>query len=46
VVVLKRFSEAQKDGDRILAIIKATGVNQDGASGGLTVPSGAAQDSL
>lgn len=46
VVVLKPLSEAQKAQDRILAIIKGTGINQDGASGGLTVPNGAAQKSL
>ena len=43
VVVLKRLSRAQADGDSILATIRGSAVNQDGASGGLTVPSGAAQ---
>ena len=40
LVVLKRLSMAEKDGDRIWAIIRGSSVNQDGASQGLTVPSG------
>ncbi|GJM23218.1 MAG: polyketide synthase [Planctomycetota bacterium] len=43
VVVLKRLSRAQADGDHVLAVIRGSAINQDGASGGLTVPSGAAQ---
>ncbi len=46
VVVLKRLSDAVRDGDRILALIASTKVNQDGASGGLTVPNGEAQKVL
>lgn len=46
VLVLKRLSDAKKDGDTIFAVIKATGVNQDGASSGLTVPNGKAQENL
>ena len=46
VVVLKRLSDAVADGDRILAVIRATAVNQDGRSSGLTVPNGAAQEPL
>ncbi len=46
VVVLKRLSDAQRDGDRVLAVIRATAVNQDGPSSGFTVPSGAAQRKL
>ncbi|WP_188133944.1 type I polyketide synthase [Chitinophaga sp. CF418] len=37
-VILKRLSDAVKDGDRIYACIKGSAVAQDGASGGLTVP--------
>ena len=44
LVVLKRLSEAQDDGDRIWAVIRGTSVNQDGASQGLTVPSGPSQE--
>ncbi|BBU63895.1 hypothetical protein MSC49_38300 (plasmid) [Methylosinus sp. C49] len=43
VIVLKRLSDALRDGDRIRAVLRGGAVNQDGASGGLTVPSGRAQ---
>jgi len=43
VVVLKRLSQAQADGDRILAVIRGSAVIHDGASSGLTVPNGMAQ---
>jgi acyl transferase domain-containing protein/nucleoside-diphosphate-sugar epimerase/SAM-dependent methyltransferase/acyl carrier protein len=46
VVVLKRLSEAQAAGDRILTVIRGTAVNQDGRSSGLTAPSGAAQEAV
>lgn len=46
VLVLKRLSDAQRDGDRISAVIRASAVNQDGASSGLTVPNGGAQQRL
>ena len=38
VVVLKRLSEAEADGDRIWAVIRGAAVNHGGASSGLTVP--------
>ncbi|MDE2863126.1 MAG: polyketide synthase, partial [Chloroflexota bacterium] len=38
VVVLKRLSEAVRDGDRIWAVIRGSAVNHGGASSGLTVP--------
>ena len=44
IVVLKRLAEAQADGDRIWGVIRGTALNQDGASPGLTVPSGPAQE--
>ncbi|MCP3060222.1 type I polyketide synthase [Myxococcus sp. K38C18041901] len=46
VVILKRQRDAVRDGDRILATIRATAMNHDGASGGLTVPNVRAQESL
>ncbi|MEA5529167.1 type I polyketide synthase [Dolichospermum sp. UHCC 0684] len=46
VVVLKRLSEALADGDRIWALIRGTSVNNDGASGGFTVPNGPMQTDL
>ena len=46
VIVLKRLSDAEADGDRVLAVIRGTAVNQDGRSSGLTVPNGPAQEAL
>jgi mycobactin polyketide synthetase MbtC len=44
--VLQRESAARRDGRRILAEVRASAVNQDGRSAGLTAPSGAAQRRL
>ena len=46
VLVLKRLSEARADRDQILAVIRGAAVNQDGRSGGLTMPSGPAQQAV
>jgi myxalamid-type polyketide synthase MxaC len=43
VLVLKPLSAAQSNGDRILAVVRGSAVNHDGASGGFTVPNGSAQ---
>ncbi|TAK60271.1 type I polyketide synthase [Methylobacter sp.] len=45
-LVLKRLSDAQADGDDIIAVIRASGVNHDGPGSGLTVPNGLAQQKL
>lgn len=45
-VVLRLATYAEQAGDHILAHIAGTAVNQDGRSGGLTVPSGPAQKRL
>src|SRR5689334_4451972 len=43
VIVIKRLEDALADGDHIRAVIRGSAINQDGASGGLTVPNGVAQ---
>lgn len=46
MIVLKRLSDALRDRDRILALIRGSAVNHDGAAGGLTVPNELAQQQL
>ena len=46
VVVLKRLLEAKADGDRVLAVIRGTAINQDGPSSALTAPNGPAQEDV
>ena len=46
VVVLKRLSDAVRDGDRVQALVRGSAVNQDGPSSGQTVPSGPAQQAV
>ena len=45
-VVLKTLSAALEDGDHIECLIRETGVNQDGRTRGITMPSATAQTSL
>jgi len=43
VVVLKRLADAQRDGDRVLAVVRGSAINQDGRSNGMTAPNAMAQ---
>ncbi|KAJ0123851.1 Beta-ketoacyl synthase [Diaporthe amygdali] len=45
-LVLKTLSAALADGDHIECVIRETGLNQDGRTKGITMPSGAAQAAL
>jgi len=46
VLVLKRLADAQAAGDRVLAVVRGSALNQDGRSGGLTAPNGPAQEAV
>ncbi|MEE8525396.1 MAG: type I polyketide synthase, partial [Thermoanaerobaculia bacterium] len=46
VVVLKRLSDALADDDPILALVRGSEVNHDGAKSALQVPNGLAQEAL
>lgn len=45
-VLLKRLEDAERDGDRILAVISGTAVNHGGRTNGYTVPDPSAQAAL
>ncbi|WP_445166398.1 sulfolipid-1 biosynthesis phthioceranic/hydroxyphthioceranic acid synthase [Mycolicibacterium sp. Dal123E01] len=46
MVLLKRLPDALRDGDRILAVIRGTAANQDGATVDISTPSGGAQTAV
>lgn len=46
IVVLKPLDRALEDNDRIYAVIRGTGVNQDGRTVGIALPNGKAQAEL
>ncbi|MGA6163599.1 beta-ketoacyl synthase N-terminal-like domain-containing protein [Amycolatopsis magusensis] len=46
VVLLKPLAAARRDGDRVLAVLSASAVNNDGRTMGYTTPSGRAQRAL
>ncbi|MEU1546923.1 SDR family NAD(P)-dependent oxidoreductase [Nocardia sp. NPDC005745] len=46
MVVLKKLADAERDGDRVYAVIKATGSNQDGRTTAITVPNADSQEAL
>ena len=46
VVVLKRLSDATRDKDTVLAVVRGSAVNHDGRSSGLTVPNPEAQQDV
>ncbi|WP_242900819.1 type I polyketide synthase [Actinomadura terrae] len=46
VVVLKRLSDARRDGDRVLAVIRGSAVHQDGKTSGIMAPNADAQAHL
>ncbi|MFV2109771.1 type I polyketide synthase [Micromonospora sp. LOL_015] len=44
VVVLKLLADAERDGDRVLAVLRGSAVNQDGRTNGIMAPCGPAQE--
>lgn len=46
MVILKPLEQARRDNDHIKAIIVGSGINQDGKTPGITMPSGDAQETL
>jgi 3-oxoacyl-(acyl-carrier-protein) synthase/acyl carrier protein len=46
VVMLKRLADAERDGDRILGVVRGWGINQDGRTNGITAPNAESQQRL
>ena len=46
IVVLKRLEEAEAEGEPVWGVIRGSAVNQNGPSGGLTIPNGRAQEQV
>lgn len=46
ILALKKLSRAHSDGDTVHALIRATGVNQDGKTAGITLPNSDSQAKL
>jgi amino acid adenylation domain-containing protein len=45
-IVLKRLADAEADGDTVYAVIRGSGINHGGGTGGYTVPNPVAQAAL